>query len=103
MSTDQSADHVAERAANWNRCAKNRHDATPRFDWKKIGQDRRRRRPSSRLRQFQRIRESQRESRMSRQDPDPPLARLHKITAQPMMIQRENRSASKPRIGALTM
>src|SRR5206468_5548963 len=43
MSTDQSADHIAERAANWNRRAKNRHDATPRFDWKKIRQDRRRR------------------------------------------------------------
>src|SRR5206468_5339121 len=45
MSTDQSTDHIAERAANWNRRAKNRHDATPRFDWEKIGQDRRRRWP----------------------------------------------------------
>src|SRR6266850_833126 len=45
MSTDQSADHIAERAANRNRRTKNRHDATPRFDWEKIGQDRRGRRP----------------------------------------------------------
>src|SRR5258707_14521811 len=45
MSTDQSADHIAERAANRNRRTKNRHDATPRFDWEKIGQDSPRRRP----------------------------------------------------------
>jgi hypothetical protein len=35
--------------------------------------------------------------------PEPPLAKLHKITAEPTMIQRENRSARKPRIGALIM
>src|SRR6266704_3169291 len=35
--------------------------------------------------------------------PEPPLATLHKITAEPMMIQRYARSASRPRIGALTM
>src|SRR6266498_5436473 len=33
--------------------------------------------------------------------PEPPLARLHNITAEPMISQREIRSASKPRIGAL--
>ena len=44
VSADQSADDIAERAANWNRRAKNRHDATTRFDREKIGQDRRRRR-----------------------------------------------------------
>ena len=35
--------------------------------------------------------------------PDAPLARLHKITAPPTIIQREIRSASKPKIGALIM
>src|SRR6266540_5850052 len=45
MSTDQATDNITKGAADWNRCTKNRHDATPRFDWEKIGQDRRRRRP----------------------------------------------------------
>src|SRR6266545_2485487 len=40
VSADQSTDHIAERAANWNRCTKNRHDPTPLFDREKVGQDR---------------------------------------------------------------
>src|SRR5947208_11975127 len=47
VSADRSADYVAERATDWNRRAKNRHDATPCFDWEKVRQNRRRRRPIS--------------------------------------------------------
>src|SRR4030095_5520715 len=43
VSANQSTDHIAERAADWNRRAKNRHDATPLFDREKVGQDCRRR------------------------------------------------------------
>src|SRR4029079_14444537 len=43
MSADQPANHIAERAPNWNRRAKNRHDATPRFNREEIGQNRWRR------------------------------------------------------------
>src|SRR5215469_6155248 len=45
VSTDQSTNYIAERAANWNRRVKNRHHATPCFNWEKIRQDRWRRRP----------------------------------------------------------
>src|SRR5581483_5937081 len=39
MGANQPTNHIAERAANWNRRVKNGHDATPCFDWEKIGQD----------------------------------------------------------------
>ena len=42
MSADQSANHIAERAANRNRRVKNRHDAAPCFDRVNIRQDGRR-------------------------------------------------------------
>src|ERR1700758_654766 len=42
MSANQSPDDIAQGAADWNCRAKNRHDATARFDRKEIGQDRRR-------------------------------------------------------------
>ena len=45
MSANQSSDHVAERAADRNRRAKDRHDTTSCLDRKKIGQNRRCRRP----------------------------------------------------------
>src|SRR5882724_7858105 len=45
VSADQSADDIAECAANRNGGAKNRHDSTSCFDREKIGQDRRRRWP----------------------------------------------------------
>jgi hypothetical protein len=35
--------------------------------------------------------------------PEAPLARLQMMTALPTITQRENRSASQPRIGALIM
>src|SRR5438552_6405500 len=39
VSADQSTDYIAERAADWNRRAKNRHDPTTRFDREEIGQN----------------------------------------------------------------
>src|SRR6267143_3922257 len=45
VSADQSTDHIAERATDRNRRAKDRHDPTPLFDGEKVGQDCRRRRP----------------------------------------------------------
>src|SRR6266498_4072353 len=39
VSADQSADHITKGAANGNRGVENRHDPTPCFDRKKIGQD----------------------------------------------------------------
>src|SRR5438067_6015826 len=39
MSANLSADDISQRAADWNSCAKNRHDATAFFDREKIGQD----------------------------------------------------------------
>src|SRR6266498_1400424 len=39
VSADQSTDHITKGAADWNRGVKNRHDPTPCFDRKKIGQD----------------------------------------------------------------
>src|ERR1700731_1527049 len=42
MRTDHPADHIAERAANGNCGAKDRHDQAASFDWIKIGQNCRR-------------------------------------------------------------
>src|SRR5207253_7927969 len=37
VSTDQAADDIAQRAADWNGSAKNRHDSAARFNREKIG------------------------------------------------------------------
>src|SRR5438132_7015386 len=42
MRVHDSADHVSERGADWNRCEKNREHAPAFFFWKKIGEQRRR-------------------------------------------------------------
>src|SRR5262249_61906248 len=39
VGTDKPPDHIAERAPDRNRREKNRHDATPRLNWKQIRQD----------------------------------------------------------------
>src|SRR5205814_7708970 len=39
VSTDQAADDIAQRTADWNGGAKNRHDPAAYFDGEKIGQD----------------------------------------------------------------